>query len=156
MTDTIFYSKIDAWLAAVLLGGSLLLILLPLWEWRYNIDSSFSKKTLITVLTAPFALMLILPLVNTKYTLTDNQLIVHNGFYSNNINLTDITSITPTRNTVSAPALSLDRIEVQYADTDGNNRTLISPKDKVVFYQALQERDAELRIDDSNTCLIRE
>lgn len=100
--------------------------------------------------------MLILPLVNTKYTLTDNQLIVHNGFYSNNINLTDITSITPTRNTVSAPALSLDRIEVQYADTDGNNRTLISPKDKVVFYQALQERDAELKIDDSNTSLIRE
>lgn len=155
MTDIIFHSKIDAWLAVVVLGGSLLLILVPLWEWRYNSNNSLSKKLLTTILTVPFSLLLLLPLVNTKYTLTDNQLIVHNGFYSSSIDLIDITSITPTRNAVSSPALSLDRIEIQYVDADGNNSTLISPKDNQVFYQALQKRNPNLKKDDNQTGLIR-
>lgn len=155
MTDIIFHSKVDTWLAVVLLGGSLLLLLLPLWEWRYNTNNSLSTKILITVLTVPFSLLMLPPLVNTKYILTDNQLVVHNGFNSNSINLIDITSITPTRNSTSAPAASLDRIEIQYTDVDGNNSTLISPKDKQVFYQALQERDPHLKRDNNSTGLIR-
>lgn len=114
------------------------------------VDNSFGKNILITVLTIPFSLILLLPLINTKYTLTDDQLIVHNGFYGSSIELVDITSITPTRNMASAPALSLDRIEIQYKDAHGNNSTLISPKDKQNFYGALQERDSNLKIKGSS------
>lgn len=155
MTDIIFYSKIDVWIAAVLLGGSLSLILLPLWEWRYNNDNSRRKKILITILTIPFALLLLLPLVNIKYILTDDQLTVHNGFYSIRISLVNIAKVTPTHNTVSSPALSLDRVKIQYVNADGNNSILISPKDKDVFYQALQKRDPNLKQDDNQTGLIR-
>lgn len=151
MTDIIFHSKIDTWLAIVLLGASLLLILLPLWEWRYHVDNSFNKNMLITVLTVPFAILLLLPLINTKYTLSNDELLVHNGFYSSSISLTDINSITPTRNSISAPALSLDRIEIQYS----GGSTLVSPKDKQAFYQALQQRDPALKMDNDNTGLIR-
>ena len=55
-----------------------------------------------------------------------------NGFSTQSISLKDITNITPTSSTLSAPALSLDRIEIGY---EGGS-IVISPKDKDGFYHA--------------------
>ncbi|WP_342032692.1 PH domain-containing protein [Acinetobacter baumannii] len=54
--------------------------------------------------------------------------------------------ITPTSSTLSAPALSLDRIEIGY---EGGS-IVISPKDKDRFYHAIQERVPALKTDDNN------
>ena len=62
------------------------------------------------------------------------------------ISLKDITNITPTSSTLSAPALSLDRIEIGY---EGGS-IVISPKDKDRFYHAIQERVPALKTDDNN------
>jgi len=145
MINTIFTSKIDFWLAFLILGSSLLLVLVPVWEWMYN-NSSIKRIIFISLFTIPTALLLLVLFFNIKYTLTADTLLVKNGFSTQSISLEDITHITPTSSTLSAPALSLDRIEIRY---EGGS-IVISPKDKDRFYRAIQERVPELKTDDNN------
>src|SRR5699024_517972 len=145
MINTIFTSKIDFWLAFLILGSSLLLVLVPVWEWMYN-NSSIKRIIFISLFTIPTALLLLILFFNIKYTLTADTLLVKNGFSTQSISLEDITHITPTSSTLSAPALSLDRIEIRY---EGGS-IVISPKDKDRFYRAIQERVPELKTDDNN------
>ena len=145
MINTIFTSKIDFWLAFLILGSSLLLVLVPVWEWMYN-NSSIKRIIFISLFTIPTALLLLVLFFNIKYTLTADTLLVKNGFSTQRISLKDITHITPTSSTLSAPALSLDRIEIRY---EGGS-IVISPKDKDRFYRAIQERVPELKTDDNN------
>ena len=145
MISTIFTSKIDFWLAFLILGSSLLLVLVPVWEWMYN-NSSIKRIIFISLFTIPTALLLLVLFFNIKYTLTADTLLVKNGFSTQSISLEDITNITPTSSTLSAPALSLDRIEIRY---EGGS-IVISPKDKDRFYHAIQERVPALKTDDNN------
>ena len=142
MINTIFTSKIDFWLAFLILGSSLLLVLVPVWEWMYN-NSSIKRIIFISLFTIPTALLLLVLFFNIKYTLTADTLLVKNGFSTQSISLEDITHITPTSSTLSAPALSLDRIEIRY---EGGS-IVISPKDKDRFYHAIQERVPALKTD---------
>ena len=145
MINTIFTSKIDFWLAFLILGSSLLLVLVSVWEWMYN-NSSIKRIIFISLFTIPTALLLLVLFFNIKYTLTADTLLVKNGFSIQSISLEDITHITPTSSTLSAPALSLDRIKIRY---EGGS-IVISPKDKDRFYRAIQERVPELKTDDNN------
>lgn len=111
MINAVFTSKIDFWLALLMLGSSLLLILVPLWEWIYN-NSSMNRIIFMSLFTIPGALLLLLIFFNVKYTLSDDKLLVENGFSTQSILLEDIAHITPTNSMLSAPALSLDRIEI--------------------------------------------
>ena len=142
MINAVFTSKIDLWLAFLILGSSLLLILVPVWEWIYN-DSSTTRILFISLLTIPGSILLLLIFFNIKYSLSEDELFVKNGFSTQSIPLKDITHIIPTNSMLSAPALSLDRIEIKYK---GGN-IVISPKDKEGFYHAVQQRVPALKID---------
>ena len=142
MINAVFTSKIDFWLAFLILGSSLLLILVPVWEWVYN-DSSIRRILFISLFTMPGAILLLLIFFNVKYSLSDDELFVKNGFSTQSIPLKDIIYIIPTNSMLSAPALSLDRIEIRY---EGGS-IVISPKDKEGFYHAIQERVPALETD---------
>ena len=142
MINAVFTSKIDLWLAFLILGSSLLLILVPVWEWIYN-DSSTTRILFISLLTIPGAILLLVIFFNIKYSFSEDELFVKNGFSTQSIPLKDITHIIPTNSMLSAPALSLDRIEIKYK---GGN-IVISPKDKEGFYHAVQQRVPALKID---------
>lgn len=80
-------------------------------------------------------------LLSTHYTLEPRQLIVRSGPFKWCIALADITAITPTSNPLSSPALSLDRLRIDY----GRGRSLmISPRNKEQFLHAVEvaRRDA--------------
>ena len=142
MINAVFTSKIDLWLAFLILGSGLLLILVPVWEWIYN-DSSTRRILFISLLTIPGSILLLLIFFNIKYSLSEDELFVKNGFSTQSIPLKDITHIIPTNSMLSAPALSLDRIEIKYK----GGSIVISPKDKEGFYRAIQERVPALEID---------
>ena len=142
MINAVFTSKIDFWLAFLILGSSLLLILVPVWEWMYN-NSSIKRIIFISLFTMPGAILLLLIFFNVKYSLSDDELFVKNGFSTQSIPLKDIIYIIPTNSMLSAPALSLDRIEIRY---EGGS-IVISPKDKEGFYHAIQERVPALETD---------
>lgn len=142
MINTVFASKIDFWLGFIILGSSLLLILLPLWELLYN-NSTIERIMFISLFTIPSALLMLLIFFNIKYSLSDDKLLVKNGFFTQSIFLKDIAYITPTNSRASAPALSLDRIEIGYK----GGSIVISPKDKAGFYHAIQDRVPSLKTD---------
>ena len=142
MSDIVFISKVDFWIALVLWGSSLLVIAIPFWQWKRNENGSLAQSILLTIILLPFIALMLLPFFSTKYTLMDSQLLVNNGFSTQRIELADITYITPTRSAISAPALSLDRLEINYQ----NKEVLISPKDKPQFYREIQARNPSIMI----------
>ena len=73
----------------------------------------------------------------TYYTISGNTLKVRSGFIINiTIDIATITKIEPTNTMLSAPALSMDRLEVFYNKYDS---VVISPGDKAGFIGRLKE-----------------
>jgi len=88
---------------------------------------------LVILLVSAFILHLF---ATTYYTITGDVLNVRSGLIiDTNIEIGKITKITATRNMLSSPALSLDRLEISYNKYDS---VQISPKDKELFIQALK------------------
>ncbi|QOD12797.1 PH domain-containing protein [Psychrobacter sp. 28M-43] len=143
MPDIIFVSKVDFWLALLLWSLSLFTVFVPLWQWQRGAHKSLIQTILMTVILIPFAALMLIPFFGTKYILTNDQLQVDSGFSVQKIEITDITYITPTRSMSSAPALSLDRIKIEYR----NKEVLISPKDRASFYQEIRARNPKIVID---------
>ena len=74
-------------------------------------------------------------LLSTRYMLEPRQLRVQSGPFKWHIKVADITSITPSSNALSSPALSLDRLRIDY----GSGRSLmISPRNKEQFLRDIE------------------
>lgn len=121
---TIYRSKIDNWIIAVL-GGSILLPLILML--------AFKGPLMITLLiTIPMLGFLVWLYIATKYEILKDELIIHAGLYKVNIPRESIKSVTPSNNALASPAFSLDRLEIAYGQDD---KILISPKRKTEFLE---------------------
>ena len=81
-------------------------------------------------------------LFNTYYTISGNELKIKCGFIINKtIDISTIKKIVPSRNVLSAPALSIDRLEIFYNQYDS---VLISPEDKEGFVERLKGINSEI------------
>jgi hypothetical protein len=106
----------------ILLGGMMLLFALS------GIWSGF----LTAFAVAAFTLHIF---VTTVYTIDGTVLRIRSGFiYSLSIDISTITSIAPTRNAISSPAASLDRLIIRY---NRSEYVLISPAEKNGFLNRL-------------------
>jgi hypothetical protein len=76
-------------------------------------------------------------LLGTRYTIDGTLLFVRSGPSRWTIPIRDIRSITPTRALTSSPALSLDRLRIEYSD---GRVLLVSPREKETFLRDLQDR----------------
>jgi hypothetical protein len=71
----------------------------------------------------------------TTYRINDNQLLIKCGFfYKATVDILAITTVSRTRNPISSPAASLDRIELKYGKWES---VIISPDDKMAFVNEL-------------------
>ncbi len=120
-----FKSKVDLWLAAVL-WGSVAICFFPV----------FLEDGLIVGLAIgiPMAIFVLLLWINTKYYIRDDQLVIKGVLKDTLIPIESITSVKTTRNPLSAPALSMDRLEINYGKYEF---TLISPLEKERFVEEL-------------------
>jgi len=83
--------------------------------------------------------------LSTRYTIHNDLLHVKSGFlYSSSFPVASITSVRSTRNPMSSPAASLDRLEVQY---DKSGFVLVSPAEKQKFLNHLLSINPQIRID---------
>jgi hypothetical protein len=83
----------------------------------------------------PLVLFIFHLFMNTYYTIDGNYLIVKSGFIINKtIDIKQIKKISETRDPISAPATSLDRLDLAFG-TSGH--VLLSPKLKKEFIEAL-------------------
>jgi membrane protein YdbS with pleckstrin-like domain len=136
-----FPSKRDAWLTGVMLaalGVSLISLIATLLAPRT--DSSFGWVLAIWLSAALFVAWL---WTTTDYTLGSGELLVRSGPFRWRVPLAEIQEIEPTRNPLSSPALSLDRLEIVYGKS---RRLLISPREKDRFLRAVVEQAPQLEL----------
>jgi hypothetical protein len=131
---TRYKSKVDAWLAAIAIGPGILVVPVMLFATRVDgrIDAT---SVLLAALVLLFAIAVPLwVFASTSYEVTRESLIVRCGPVRNTIPLDSIRAIKPSRSMSSAPALSLDRLELEL---DSGRKLLISPDDRSGFLSAL-------------------
>jgi hypothetical protein len=79
--------------------------------------------------------LLVFPL---RYGISSDELIIRHGVVRGRVALGDIVEVKPTRNPVSSPALSLDRLEVRTGPRVSTN--YISPSEREAFMAVLSAR----------------
>ncbi|AXY55541.1 hypothetical protein CDG60_02370 [Acinetobacter chinensis] len=133
-----FRSRIDWWVLGffICLTGMLVQLLLTM----------YAKGTMVQypVHTAVYVLAAVVvwwPVLNTRYVISDGILTIHCMWLTWKIPVADIQSITATTNSVSSPALSLDRLEVVYLKNGKSCTVLVSPKNKELFSKSLMLKD---------------
>jgi len=128
-----FAAKRDGWLVALLWCASLADFGVAAWLW---LGLRGAPAFVAPLLLAAGAFQLHV-LYATDYTLEADALRIRASFFRWRIPLAAIESIEPTRNPLSSPAPSLDRLLIRYG---GGRRVMISPADKAGFLRALAQR----------------
>ena len=80
----------------------------------------------------------------TGYAISDDELRIGCGPFRQRIPLQEIKEIKKTRSPLSAPACSLDRMEIGYGKL---KRVMISPADKENFIKTIVEKSPHIRLD---------
>lgn len=126
----VFRSKIDLWLLVVLIVPTAM----PLAQAvnALQTGANWVPHVLVFGLLCSGALWLLL---STRYTVQPDELLVRSGPFHWRIRRDGITRLTPSRSLLSSPALSLDRLQIDY--DHGKRSILISPQDRSGFLQAM-------------------
>ncbi|MBE98350.1 PH domain-containing protein [Flavobacterium coralii] len=132
----VYKSKIDIWLLAVVFVPLVAVLLQVLLTFTWGLVA------LIAVIIAVMVYMF----TTTKYVIDNNSLQVKIGVFEyTQVKISNITAVRKTNNPLSAPALSLKRLEVRY----GKNfdYILISPKDREAFIEDLLKINPSIKTD---------
>jgi hypothetical protein len=133
-------SKVDMGITLLVGWGMLISIVIGavlVWDGRW-------LGWLVMLLTPGVLRLVALPV---HYEITDDRLLVRSGLVRWRIPIAAIVNVEPTQSLLSAPAWSLDRLEVRYWRGGGLTRILISPRDKAAFLAELVARDPALVLD---------
>lgn len=129
----LFSSKIDLWLLVLLLAlpAGCFVAVVQLW------DQLSGALWWVLAILAVAAIVPLWLLVSTRYSMSENELFVRCGPFKWTVPIAEITKIERTRNPLSSPALSLDRLRIDY----GPGRSImISPEPRKAFLQQLEHR----------------
>lgn len=128
-----FESKRDTWLVALIVA-SMVVMAVAIIALRTAPMDPLVRWGVIAALLATIALTGWL-LASTYYLAYDDRLVIRSGPFRWRIALATIVSVTPTRAVWSSPALSLDRLRIDY----GSGRwVLVSPRRREAFLAALR------------------
>jgi hypothetical protein len=81
--------------------------------------------------------------VGTRYVLSERELIVRAAFLRTRIPLETMTRVRPSASVLSAPALSIDRLEIQHA----SGTLIVSPAARARFLEVLAARAPAVVVD---------
>ena len=132
MTEKRFKSKVDLWILLVIIAMMIMDFALIV---AIAVDSGNPAAKTGVILTCIGVMILLTSLaLRTYYAVGKTVLRVVSGPFRWKIPLDQITSVTPTRTLLSSPAMSLDRLKIEY----GKLRPMIvSPADKDGFLRAI-------------------
>jgi hypothetical protein len=125
----IYKSKIDWWLVLVILG-----------VFGYPIiDGILSEEYLVSLLFSVVLLVFYFLSKTIQYKIEDENLVI----WKTKIKIQSIRKIYKTRNPLSSPAMSLDRIAIVYNKFD---EVLISPKEREEFIAELLKINPNIEV----------
>lgn len=128
-----FKSKNDLWIG--------LLVWLPITF--FTVYSLFREGLIIKIIMISTFLFLAWLWAGTEYYISERILKIKSGPFAEDIPIKDILSIRSTRNAISSPALSLDRLQIRYAY---GKVVLISPKDKERFIEEILKKNSDIAV----------
>lgn len=131
-----FPSKKDGWLF-VLNAFVVIACFTPLWT---------GSDYFALIFTIPLAALLIWSWFTTGYEVTEEQLIIRSGPFKTKIGIAQIRHVRPTKNPLSAYALSIDRLEIIFEPD--YQLALVSPKNKETFTELLKKHNPNIRMED--------
>jgi hypothetical protein len=135
----VFRSKVDAWI--FLLTAIPLVVSLAVVGTALTAAPPAGAVALLVGMEAGILVAIFLALRSTRYEVTRHEVIARSGLFRWRVAIDDIETIHPSRSLVSAPALSLDRLEIRHR---GGRPLLVSPKDREEFLKAIVERSQHL------------
>ena len=139
----VYESKRDGWIVVLLWAAVTVMLIGAGNLWVTPLPFTF--RLLISLLLTLVAAFVLWVLYGTRYTLTDKALIVQSGPFRWVIDLEAIIEISPTRNSLSSPACSLDRLHIHYRPNPSG--LMISPLDKEGFLRDLVEITPGLKME---------
>lgn len=132
--DMYFPSKKDMWLF-VIIWATIFVCIIP---------AVVNQELVGLLIGLPIAIFLGWFWCATGYTIEKEELIIRFGPFKKVIRITDISKINKTKNPFSAPALSLDRIEIVFK----YDYVHISPKREREFIELLLKDNPEIQLDE--------
>lgn len=139
----VFRSKVDLWIAAVVAGAVGAGVWVALDAWRSGAEGGRPAAiVLLAILLLVFALI-----VPIRYLLTRDELIVRAGVLRWTVPLAAVRRVRRTRVPLSAPAWSLDRVQIDYVGRRTGS-AIISPADREEFLALLETRAGLVRSGD--------
>ena len=130
-----FKSKKDIWLAVSIWGVIILMFFMMITEQNIVVY-------IVGILNNALLLWL---WFGTSYKIDDEDLIVRSGPFKSTIDIKSIKKLRATKTLLAGPALSIDRIEIQYKRYDS---VIVSPKEKNKFIESLLSKNKSIEVDD--------
>lgn len=130
-----FNSKIDRWIFIVLVA-SLVIDFAAIGIVVFAVPEPIVLTFVVLALLGVAALVGSI-LIWTHYTVDKEHLRIVSGPIRFKIRLDDIESVKSTRNPLSSPALSMDRLLIRYGK---NRRVMVSPADQPGFVRAIGQQ----------------
>lgn len=135
----VFYSKKGRFIVIL----NLLVVLVNLLPIILQLFNRQPPSMVPSIAVGIVLLFLIWTLISTRYEIRgDGLLIVRSTFLRWRIPISSIRTLRKTRNPMSAPALSLDRLEIVYEGCGGF--ILVSPQQEERFVQLLREQNPHI------------
>ena len=136
----IFVSRYDTWLRIVLWMTNLMLLgCLAVVLVKRDLTSIFVGILVIVVLGGVIWMQFA-----TYYRVDDDTLFARCGPFHWTIPIASISSVTPTDDPTSGPALSMRRLRVEFLKNGAKDEIFISPEDREGFIEAVRERKSSL------------
>ena len=135
-----YESKRDWWIVAIIWIGAAMMVFAAFDQFS-SAAPFWLRATMLGVFLAVAAFMLWL-LYSCNYSFSQDQLLIVCGPLRYRVPLAEINLVQPSRNPLSSPACSLDRLLIEWQG--GNRRILISPEAKAEFLAELGRRCPQL------------
>ncbi|MFW5808001.1 MAG: PH domain-containing protein [Spirochaetota bacterium] len=136
----VFKSKVDRWVAIVLIGIPILILALSIPAFfvagREALYAALGSLMMVFIIY----LIFVLPV---QYEFRDDHLLIVFGVIRYRIPYRDIRGISPTRSIQGSPALSIDRLAIDHGKAIP---TLVSPKRREAFLEELGKRAPRAKI----------
>lgn len=127
-----FRSKVDVWLALVAGAALLFCMYSAVGDMRSRSAWLLPAALLLVAVGLPAWIFL-----STYYLVAQQKILVKSGPFRWVIPIESIVGMTPSNSLLSSPALSLDRLRIDY-DLNGRKYLLVSPADKEGFRAAVE------------------
>ena len=140
-----FPSKKDIWLAFIIWGVILLIILIYIFGGEPIGWQLITYKSVLGYIMSLLIIGLLLWLwFGTGYKVEEGLIKIRYGPFRSTVKIEEVKKLSAIKNPLAAPALSIDRIEILHGKY---NIAIVSPKNKTDFIRILLTENPDIQVD---------